>query len=153
MIHRATNVVIYFMKKFFLINIFFVYLLSTTGLISAQPNNFDEGVKLFNMKKFDKSKIFFERDIVFNPKNQISYLYLAKIFKNRENDEEQEINLKNVLLLDPQNDEAIYLLALLKIKQSDYKKSKELIEQFNLVCKTFCNKKDEINKKFSKLTP
>ena len=105
------------------------------------------------MKNFEKSKIFFERDIVFNPKNEVSYLYLAKIFKEKENDEEQEINLNNVLLLDPLNDEAIYMLALLKIKQSDYDKSKELMDQFTLVCKTFCTKKDEIKKKFNKLTP
>ena len=141
------------MKKFFLINIFFVYLLSTTGLISAQPNNFDEGVKLFNMKKFDKSKIFFERDIVFNPKNQISYLYLAKIFSIDDNVEEQEKNLNNVLLLNPKNDEALYMLLLIKIKQSNYNKTKELLNTFDLVCKSFCSKKDEIQKKFEKLSP
>ena len=141
------------MRIFFLINIFFIYLFWSPNLKSAQLNNFDEGVKLYNMKNFEKSKIFFEREIVFNPKHEISYLYLAKIYKKKENDEEQEINLNNVLLLDPRNDEAIYLLALLKIKQSDYEKSKELIDQFDQVCKNFCNKKDEIKKKFNKLTP
>ena len=141
------------MRIFFLINIFFIYLFWSPNLKSAQLNNFEEGVKLYNKKNFKESKIFFERDIVFNPKNQSSYLYLAKIFKKNENDEEQEINLNNVLLLEPQNDEAIYLLTLLKIKQSDYERSKELIDQFTLVCKNFCKKEDEIKKKFSKLTP
>ena len=40
---------------------------------------------------------------------------------------EQEINLNSVLLLNPQNDEAIYMLALLKIKQSDYNHAKKLL--------------------------
>ena len=56
-------------------------------------------------------------------------------------------------MLNPQNDEAIYMLIILKIKQSDYNKSKELIEKFNLVCKSFCSKKNEINNKFNKLIP
>ena len=71
----------------------------------------------------------------------------------KKNDEEEEINLNNVLKLNPQNDQAIYMLTLLKIKQSDYNKAKDLIEQFVLVCKSFCSKKDEIQKKFAKLTP
>ena len=54
--------------------------------------------------------------------------------------------------MNPQNDEAIYMLALLKIKQSDYNQAKELIDRFSLVCKSFCSKKDEIQKKLKKLT-
>ena len=122
-------------------------------MLAAQPDHFSKGKLLFDKKDYEKSKFFFEKDIVFNPKSENSYLYLAKIFKKNENDEEQEINLNNVLLLEPQNDEAIYLLTLLKIKQSDYERSKELIDQFTLVCKNFCKKEDEIKKKFSKLTP
>ena len=66
---------------------------------------------------------------------------------------EQEINLNNVLILNPQNDEAIYLFALLRIKQSNYSEASELIRKFNLVCKSFCSKKSELEKKFSKLKP
>ena len=47
----------------------------------------------------------------------------------------------------------MYMLILLKIKQYDYNKAKELIKKFNLVCKTFCSKKTEIQEKFNKLTP
>ena len=104
-------------------------------------------------KKFEKSKIFFEKDIVFNPQSERSYLYLAKIFNVNNNDEEQEINLSNVLLLNPQNDEAIYMLTLIKIKQSDYNKAKELIKKFHLVCLSFCSKKAELQEKFNKLIP
>ena len=57
------------------------------------------------------------------------------------------------MLLNPQNDEAIYMLALLKIKQSDYDQAKELIDRFVLVCKSFCLKTSEIQDKLKKLTP
>ena len=118
-----------------------------------KSNYFEEGIKFYQKKEFDKSKILFEKDIVFNPKSEKSYLYLAKIFNENNNDEEQEINLTNVLLLNPQNDEAIYMLILLKIKQSDYNQAKELMDQFVLVCKSFCLKTSEIQDKLKKLTP
>ncbi len=121
--------------------------------MAVQSNYFEKGIKLYQNKKFDESKIHFERDLVFNPKNEKSYLYLAKIFNEDDNDEELEVNLNNVLLINPQNDEAIYMLVLLKIKQSDYNQAKELIDQFILICKSFCSKKVEIQDKFDKLMP
>ena len=141
------------MKKKFFIKTFVIYLLLISSGMAIQSNYFEEGIKLYQKKKFDESKILFERDIVFNPKNEKSYLYLAKIFNEMSNDEEQEINLSNVLLLNPQNDEAIYMLILLKIKQSDYNEAKELIDRFILVCKSFCSKKNEIQEKLRKLSP
>ena len=83
----------------------------------------------------------------------MSYLYLAKIFKEEENDLSQELNLNSVLVLNPKNEEAVYLLTLLKIKQYDYNGAKKLIEKFNLVCSSLCTNIDEIQKKFSKLKP
>ena len=141
------------MKKFFFTKTLIFYLLFISSALTAQSSYFEEGIILYEEKKFDESKILFERDIVFNPKNERSYLYLAKIFNENNNDEEQEINLANVLLLNPQNDEAIYMLTLLKIKQSDYNRAKELIDQFILICKSFCSKKNEIQKKLRKLSP
>ena len=138
---------------FFLVKILSVYLIITSYVLAKQPNYFNEGIALFKKKNYEKSKILFERDIVFNPKSEKSYLYLAKIFEEKNNDTEQEINLNNVLLLNPKNDEAIYMLTLLKIKQSNYDEAKELINKFTLVCKSFCSKKDEIQNKFKKLTP
>tara|TARA_Y100000310_G_scaffold252933_1_gene259706 strand:- start:222 stop:671 length:450 start_codon:yes stop_codon:yes gene_type:complete len=141
------------MKKFFtIIRIFFVYLILISSGTAKESNYLKKGIELFQKKEFDKSKIFFEKDLVFDPKSEKSYLYLAKIFNNNENDIEQEINLNNVLLLNPQNDEAIYMLVILKIKQSDYNHAKKLIDQFVLVCKSFCSKKKEIQEKFEKIT-
>ena len=142
------------MKKiYFLIRVLTIYLLFISNGFAVKTNYFIEGKNLFEKREFTKSKILFEKDIVFNPKSENSYLYLAKIFYEDENDEEQEINLYNVLLINPKNDEAIYMLTLLKIKQSDYVGAKKLIAEFNLICKSFCSKKDEMNKKFNKLVP
>ena len=142
------------MKRFFIIiKILFVYLFLISGVTAKESNYFKKGIELFQKKEFDKSKILFERDIVFYPKSEKSYLYLAKIFNNYDNDFEQEIKLNSVLLLNPQNDEAIYMLALLKIKQSDYNHAKKLLDEFVLVCKSFCSKKKEIQEKIEKLTP
>ena len=140
-------------KVFFLLKIFFVYLLLISNLSGSQENYLEKGISLFKKENFDESKIWFERDIVFNPKSEESYLYLAKIFNNKENNEEEEINLKNVLLLNPKNDEAIYMLILLKIEQSDYNYAKKLIKKFNLVCEDLCSKNNEIQDKLEKLDP
>ena len=139
---------IHFITKFLIIYLFF-----SSNVDADKSKYFDEGKILFYEKKFEKSKNFFEKDIVFNPKSEKSYLYLAKIFHKNDNDEEQEINLNNVLLINPQNEEAIYMLALLKINQSDYNETKQLIKTFVLVCKSFCSKKNEIQEKLKKMTP
>ena len=110
---------------------------------------FTEGKKFFDQKNYQESKFLFERDIVFNPKNKKSYLYLAKIFDSEKNDEEQEKNLNTLLLLDPSSEQGLYMLIKLKLSQSDFSKSKELIEQFNLVCSSLCSKKQEIMKKLN----
>ena len=136
------------MKKiFFFKKIVLIYFFLTSIAFAEKSEFLVKGISLFNKNEFEKSKI------VFNPKNDESYLYLAKIFNKNQNLFEEEINLNNVLLLNPKNDEAIYMLIMLKIKQSDYKEAKKLIEKFNLVCNSFCSKKNEIKKKFNKLIP
>ena len=142
------------MKKIiFLLKIFILYLLFISSGLAIKSSYFDKGKDLFDKKDFESSKIFFERDIVFNPKSENSYLYLAKIFNQKDNVKEEEMNLNNVLLLNPQNDEAIYMLIILKIKQSDYDGARNLMKTFYLICKEFCMKKSEIEKKFNKLIP
>ena len=154
MIHKASNFNSCGMKKIFLlVKIFIFYLFLISYVETKETNYLDEGIILFKKKEFEKSKIFFEKDLVFDPKSEKSYLYLAKIFNKKDNDDEQEINLNNVLLLNPQNEEAIYMLTLLKIKQSDYDQARELINKFILVCKSFCSKEHEIHEKLKKLTP
>ena len=142
------------MKNFFLLaKILVIYFFLISGIDAKQQDYLNKGIKLFNKKEFDKSKILFEKDLVFDPKSEKSYLYLAKIFNKNNDEEQQEINLNSVLLLNPENDEAIYMLALLKIKQSDYDQAAELIGKFVLVCKSFCSKVNEIKEKFKILIP
>ena len=140
-------------KYFYLIKIVLLVIFSSTNLLAEKSDTFSKGKNLFEKKEFDKSKIYFERDIVFNPMSEKSYLYLAKIFLHNENDNEQEKNLNNVLSLNPENDEAVYMLTLLKIKQTNYDEAKELMSKFDLICKSFCEKKNEMEKKFSELIP
>ena len=128
--------------KNYLSTIILISIFNINGI--TKENFFSEGVKLFNEKKFLESKFKFEQDIVFNPKSEVSYLYLAKIFKERENDDLQEQNLNTVILINPQNEEALYLLTLLNIKKSDYDESDKLIKKFNKVCKKICEKKSEL---------
>tara|TARA_B110001454_G_scaffold214224_1_gene233672 strand:+ start:1076 stop:1525 length:450 start_codon:yes stop_codon:yes gene_type:complete len=142
------------MKIFFLLaKILIIYLFLISGVDAKQEDYLSKGINLFNKKEFDKSKILFEKDLVFDPKSEKSYLYLAKIFNKKDDEEQQEINLNSVLLLNPENDEAIYMLTLLKIKQSDYDQAAELIDKFVLVCKSFCSKENEIREKFKILIP
>ena len=140
-------------KNFFLIKILVIYLFLNSVGTGKESDYFAKGMEHFKKKEFNKSKIFFERDLVFNPKSEKSYLYLAKIFREKNKNVQQEINLNNVLLLNPKNDEAIYMLTLIKIEQSNYNQAKELIAKFVLVCESFCSKKNEIQEKMEKLTP
>ena len=115
------------------------------------PNNlmsntefFDEGLTLFKNKKLNEAKFKFEQDIVFNPKSEMSYLYLSKIFKSFEKKNLEEQNLNTVILINPKNEEAIYNLAKLKLETSDYKKSKELNDSLIDICKKFCEKSQKL---------
>ena len=65
----------------------------------------------------------------------------------------EEQNLNTVIMLNPKNEEALYLLAKLNIKKSDYKKSIELINNLKEVCSNFCQKEAELKKKLENLEP
>ena len=113
---------------------------------SAADNLFEKAKKKFEKKDYEKSKFLFQRNIVFNPKNAESYLYLAKIFNTEENQEEEEKNLDTALLLQPDNEEAIYLLINIQIDRSNFEKVNTLMKRFSSVCKSMCNKETEISK-------
>ena len=113
--------------------IFFLVLVSSSTL--ADNNYFNEGLVFYENKEFDKAKFKFEQDIVFNPKNEKSYLYLSKIFNEQKKQELEEKNLNTVILLNLKNEEATYNLARLKLKESDFEGSKKLIEKLLIFCK------------------
>ena len=135
-----------------LISFFFIVLNLTNSSI-AENNFFEEGKSKYNEKKYKESKFLFQRSIVFNPKNHVSYLYLAKIYKFEENKKEEQKNINTVLLLDPKNEEANYLLMEIELKNSNYTKVKELAENFSKICKKLCEKKILILKSLENLEP
>ena len=135
-----------------LISFFFIVLNLTNSSI-AENNFFEEGKSKYKEKKYEESKFLFQRSIVFNPKNHVSYLYLAKIYKFEENKKEEQKNINTVLLLDPKNEEANYLLMEIELKNSNYTKVKELAENFSKICKKLCEKKILILKSLENLEP
>ena len=114
------------------------------NILFAKSEYFQEGIELFNKKKFDDARFKFEQDIVFNPKSELSYLYLSKIFHKQEKRILEEQNLNTVMLLNPKNEEAIYNLAKLKLQSSDYQKSRELNRKLKLICSNFCTRSDKL---------
>ena len=132
-----------------------IFIISVTLISSALAENifFEEGETKYKEKKYEESKFLFQRSIVFNPKDQDSYLYLAKIYKFEENKREEEKNINTVLLLDPKNEEANYLLMEIELKKSNYSKVKELTENFTKICNKLCDKKILILESLENLEP
>ena len=131
-------------KKIFITLVMSLFLINNSY---SKENFFDDAKKLFDKKKFEESKFLFQRDIVFNPQKAESYLFLAKIFKIEENLREEEKNLNVTLLLDPQNEEAIYLLMGIEIERSNFSKVKELKNDFESICSALCDKLMSISEK------
>ena len=134
--------------KYLLVLFFYINLVN---FVQAEEHYFAEGKKLFNSKKYEDAKFKFEKDIVFNPKSERSYLYLAKIFKEEKNQDLQEQNLNTVMVLNPKNEEAIYLLLLLKLDKSDIEGTESLLEKFKKVCTKLCNNQNELIAKLKTL--
>jgi len=141
------------MIKFTKILFYLFFILGLSELALTKENFFNEGVKLFKNKKFDDAKFSFERSIVFNPKHANSYLYLAKIYKEKEDQKKEEKNLETTLLIDPKNEEAILMLMEIGIKKTNYSKVKELSERFTKVCKNLCNENKKILQDLKNLEP
>ena len=117
----------------------------------AKENFFQEAKILFEEGKIEESKFLFQRNIVFNPKDSKSYLYLAKIFESEENEIEEEKNIHTTLLLEPDNEEAIYMLIDIKLEKSDIKKVEELRDKFKIICNSLCSKIDSIEERLSNI--
>tara|TARA_Y100000590_G_C15685439_1_gene1001435 strand:- start:750 stop:1178 length:429 start_codon:yes stop_codon:yes gene_type:complete len=108
---------------------------------SSNENNFYiDAKKLFEEKKFEESKFLFQRNIVYNPKDAKSYLYLAKIYKKENDNFEEEKNLNTTLLLEPRNEEAMYLLIDIELKRSNFSEAKTLNNDFKKICSSLCEK-------------
>ena len=115
----------------------------------ANENFFNEAKILYEEEKYDESKFLFQRNIVFNPKDSKSYLYLAKIFHVEENELEEEKNLNTTLLLEPDNEDAMYMLIDMELKRSDYSEVKDLLNNFSKICNLLCDKIASMKKRLN----
>ena len=66
----------------------------------SKENFFNEAIKLYEKEKYEDARFLFERNIVFNPKDANSYLYLAKIYNHEEDQRKEEYNLETTLLIE-----------------------------------------------------
>ena len=139
-------------KKIKLILSIFLFI-NFFNLLLAEENFFEEAKNKFNEKKLEDSKFLFQRNIVFNPKDAKSYLYLAKIYNFEENQSEEEKNLNTALLLEPANEDAMHMLINIELKRSNYSKVKELMESFSIICSNLCEKIITINETLKNIEP
>ncbi len=115
--------------------------------VNSNENFYDQAKELFNKNDYEKSKFLFQRNIVFNPKHAKSYLYLAKIYQVQENKSELEKNLDTALLLEPNNEEAMYMLIDIELTKSNFSKVRKLNDKFKIICQSLCPKISSINER------
>jgi len=137
------------MKKLFVSILLLCIFISTK--VYTKENFFDEAKNKYEKKELEDSKFLFQRNIVFNPKHAKSYLYLAKIYNSEENEKEEIKNLKTTLLLEPNNEEAIYMLIEIELKKSNFSEVKKLTKNFEIICSTFCDKTKSINERLKNI--
>ena len=75
----------------------------------------------------------------------------AKIYKLEENEKKEIKYLKTTLLLDPDNENALYMLIDIKLKKSNFSEVKKLTKNFEIICSTFCNKTKNINERLKNI--
>ena len=141
------------MNKILKLIIVIYFILISSNLAFGKENFFDEALKMYQSKKYDDAKFMLERNIVFNPKDAKSYLYLAKIYNHEENQKKEEYNLETTLLIEPDNEEAILMLMKIALKKSNYSKVKDLSQTFSKVCDKLCDENNEIQKSLKNIEP
>ena len=141
------------MNKILKIIILIFFSVFFVNMASSKENFFDAALKMYQDKEYDNARFLLERNIVFNPRDAKSYLYLAKIYNHEENQRKEEYNLDTALLIEPNNEEAILMLMKLALKKSNYSKVKDLSQTFIKVCEKLCNENDGIQKSLKNIEP
>ncbi len=131
--------------------LFFLIINFSNSALSSEY--FKKGVELYDDKKYEEAKFMFEKNIVFNPKDSNSYLYLAKIYNFQDNKSKEEKNLDTTLLIEPENEEAVLMLIKISLEKSNYSKVKELSKTFENICKSLCGENKEILDKLANIEP
>ena len=133
--------------------LFFYIIINIFNISNSNENFFNKGLNLFENKKYEDAKFMFERGIVFNPKDSKSYLYLAKIYNIEEDQKKEEKNLEATLLIEPSNEEAILMYMKIALDKSNYSKVKDLLKNFDEVCKKLCNENKSILESLENIEP
>ena len=141
------------MIKIFKITVIFYFLINILNFSLSNENFFNKGLELYKKEKFEDARFMFERSIVFNPKHSNSYLYLAKIYNQEENQRKEEQNLETTLLIEPDNEEALLMLMKIALEKSNYEKVKGLSDKFVKVCKNLCEENVEIQESLKNIEP
>jgi tetratricopeptide (TPR) repeat protein len=141
------------MNKILKIVTLILVLVFSANIVSSKENFFDEALKMYQDKKYDDARFLLERNIIFNPKDAKSYLYLAKIYNHEEDQRKEEYNLDTALLIEPNNEEAILMLMKIALEKSNYSKVKNLSQTFIKVCEKLCDENDEIQKSLKNIEP
>ena len=117
----------------------------------SKENFFEEAKNKYDQKKMEDSKFLFQRNIVFNPKDSKSYLYLAKIYNFEKNEVEELKNLKTTLLLDSENEEAMKMLIDIELEKSNFSEVKDLTKKFEIICSKLCGKTQDIKERLKEI--
>ena len=141
------------MKKISKSILLLYFSLNTFSFSFAEENFFNKGLKLYKDKKYEDARFMFERGIVFNPKDSNSYLYLAKIYNQQDDQDKEEKNLDATLLIEPGNEEALLMSMKIALKRSNYSKVKELSKTFSKVCKKLCEENKGILETLANIEP
>ena len=141
------------MNKFFKLLCFVYVIITSSTLVYSSENFFDEAIIMYQNEKYEEAQFMFERNIVYNPKDAKTYLYLAKIYNHEDNQRQEENNLETVLLIEPDNEEALLMLMKIALKKSNYSKVKDLSQTFIKVCNKLCNENDQIQESLKNLEP
>ena len=141
------------MSKLIINLVIFVFLTIFQTNSFSKENFFESALDLYKKEKYDEARFLFERNIVFNPKDANSYLYLAKIYNFEDNQRKEEFNLKTTLLIDPKNEEALLMLMKIALEKSNYEKVNELSETFVKVCINLCKENKKIQESLKNIEP
>ena len=141
------------MSRFFKLIAFVCFSVFFSNVAQSKENFFNEALKMFENKKYDDAKFMLERNIVFNPKDAKSYLYLARIYNHEKDQRKEEYNLETALLIEPNNEEVILMIMKIALEKSNYTKVKDLSKTFIKVCKKLCSENDQIQESLKNIEP
>ena len=141
------------MNKLTKLSLIIFFTICVKSIATSKENFFNQALELYNQEKYQDARFLFERNIVFNPNDANSYLYLAKIYKYEKDQRKEEYNLETTLLIEPNNEDAILMMMQIALEKSNYEKVKDLSERFSKVCNKLCNENEKIQDALKNIQP